>query len=161
MLKTGLSLGRSPASKPNLLRLPGSVLTFWVGKNPPYAMLQNGCLGQHRGSPRDQDAAYFLLGIFEVTMPPIYGEGRKAFMRLQEETLKANEHQSILAWGIYDQVAKETKHTRLTVHEGSTIFAGSASQFQVPRNSVLSPNYSDLELNRSLVGHQVQAIHHQ
>jgi hypothetical protein len=42
-------------------------------------------IGQ-RNTKREEDAAYSLLGIFDVHMPLIYGEGRKkAFARLQKE----------------------------------------------------------------------------
>ncbi|KAH6853065.1 heterokaryon incompatibility protein-domain-containing protein [Alternaria rosae] len=39
-----------------------------------------------RDTKREEDAAYSLLGIFDISMPAIYGEGRKkAFVRLQKE----------------------------------------------------------------------------
>ncbi|ORY08491.1 heterokaryon incompatibility [Clohesyomyces aquaticus] len=39
-----------------------------------------------RETKREEDAAYSLLGIFDIQIPLIYGEGReKAFMRLQRE----------------------------------------------------------------------------
>ncbi|KAH7417950.1 heterokaryon incompatibility protein-domain-containing protein, partial [Cadophora sp. MPI-SDFR-AT-0126] len=39
----------------------------------------------HRNVTREEDEAYSLLGLFEVNMPLLYGEGReKAFIRLQE-----------------------------------------------------------------------------
>ena len=41
---------------------------------------------RYRHTKREEDAAYCLLGIFEVQMPLIYGEGKeKAFGRLQKE----------------------------------------------------------------------------
>lgn len=43
-----------------------------------------------------EDKAYCLLGIFDVNMPLIYGEGRNAFYRLQEEILKNPRDLSIL-----------------------------------------------------------------
>ncbi|KAF2831074.1 HET-domain-containing protein [Ophiobolus disseminans] len=40
-----------------------------------------------RKTKREEDIAYSLLGIFDIHMPLIYGEGRKkAFARLQKET---------------------------------------------------------------------------
>jgi hypothetical protein len=40
----------------------------------------------NRKTTREEDAAYSLLGLFDVSMPLIYGEGRKkAFARLQKE----------------------------------------------------------------------------
>ena len=51
-----------------------------------------------RGTTRTEDLAYCLLGLFDVNMPLIYGEGKKAFMRLQHEILKATNDDSIFAW---------------------------------------------------------------
>jgi hypothetical protein len=47
---------------------------------------------------RVEDRAYFLMGLFGVNMPPIYGEGDKAFLRLQSEIVKISNGQSIFAW---------------------------------------------------------------
>jgi Heterokaryon incompatibility protein (HET) len=45
-----------------------------------------------RETKRKEDKAYSLLGIFDVSMPLIYGEGReKAFKRLREEIDKVSE----------------------------------------------------------------------
>jgi hypothetical protein len=41
---------------------------------------------ESRKTKREEDAAYSLLGIFDIHMPLIYGEGqKKAFIRLQKE----------------------------------------------------------------------------
>ena len=46
---------------------------------------------EDRDTTRKEDKAYSLLGIFDVHMPLIYGEGReKAFKRLREEIDKAS-----------------------------------------------------------------------
>ncbi|KAK5709812.1 hypothetical protein LTR17_019426 [Elasticomyces elasticus] len=54
-----------------------------------------------RETTRVEDRAYSLLGIFEVNMALIYGEGQKAFKRLQEEILKKTTDQTLFAWGYY------------------------------------------------------------
>ncbi|KIW22450.1 uncharacterized protein PV07_12334 [Cladophialophora immunda] len=46
-----------------------------------------------RETKRTEDRAYCLLGIFDVSMPPIYGEGDKAFDRLKDEIAKAYRRQ--------------------------------------------------------------------
>lgn len=51
-----------------------------------------------RTTTRKEDEAYALMGIFAINMPTIYGEGRLAFVRLQEEILKVIPDQSIFAW---------------------------------------------------------------
>ena len=45
---------------------------------------------EYRETTLEEDKAYCLLGIFDVSMPLIYGEGRdRAFRRLQEEIYKS------------------------------------------------------------------------
>ena len=45
----------------------------------------------HRETKRPEDKAYSLLGIFNIHMPLLYGEGReKAFVRLREEIGKSS-----------------------------------------------------------------------
>ncbi|KAK4112226.1 HET-domain-containing protein [Canariomyces notabilis] len=51
-----------------------------------------------RQTTRVEDMAYCLLGIFNVHMPMIYGEGSRAFIRLQEEISKETNDLSLFAW---------------------------------------------------------------
>ena len=51
-----------------------------------------------RSTKRLEDRAYCLLGIFDVNMAMLYGEGDKAFIRLQEEIIRKNPDMSIFAW---------------------------------------------------------------
>ncbi|KAK0738824.1 heterokaryon incompatibility protein-domain-containing protein, partial [Schizothecium vesticola] len=53
-----------------------------------------------RQTTRIEDMAYCMLGIFDINMPLLYGEGHKAFLRLQEEIIRVNDDQSIFAWNI-------------------------------------------------------------
>jgi hypothetical protein len=57
-----------------------------------------------RQTTREEDRAYSLLGLFDVNMPLLYGEGAaKSFLRLQEQILKQEEDYSLLAWTLqYD-----------------------------------------------------------
>ncbi|KAI1416279.1 HET-domain-containing protein [Hypoxylon sp. FL1857] len=59
-----------------------------------------------RETTRVEDRAYSLLGLLEVNMPLVYGEGSKAFIRLQEEVIKSRDDDSLLAWG-YGFISKE------------------------------------------------------
>ncbi|KAI0441150.1 heterokaryon incompatibility protein-domain-containing protein [Xylaria telfairii] len=52
-----------------------------------------------RETTRKEDIAYCLLGIFGVNMPLLYGEGPRAFIRLQKEIINNTNDYSILAWG--------------------------------------------------------------
>lgn len=51
-----------------------------------------------RKTTRLEDIAYSLLGIFNVNMPMLYGEGEKAFIRLQEEIAKETNDLTLFAW---------------------------------------------------------------
>ncbi|KAM5544345.1 hypothetical protein V8D89_002005 [Ganoderma adspersum] len=53
----------------------------------------------HRKTTKEEDQAYCLLGIFDIQMSPLYGEGKRAFRRLQEEILRRIPDQTIFAWG--------------------------------------------------------------
>ncbi|KAI6030070.1 heterokaryon incompatibility protein-domain-containing protein [Pisolithus marmoratus] len=47
---------------------------------------------------RLEDRAYSLLGLFNVNMPMLYGEGSRAFQRLQLEIIRVSSDHSIFAW---------------------------------------------------------------
>ncbi|KAG6356810.1 hypothetical protein INS49_014684 [Diaporthe citri] len=51
-----------------------------------------------RQTAREEDVAYCLLGIFDITMPLLYGEGSKAYLRLQQNIAMENSDLSIFAW---------------------------------------------------------------
>lgn len=51
-----------------------------------------------RSTKRVEDIAYCLLGLFDINMPLLYGEGSKAFTRLQEEILKREADHTLFLW---------------------------------------------------------------
>lgn len=51
-----------------------------------------------RATTRLEDVAYCLMGLFDVNMPMLYGEGTRAFIRLQEEIIARTEDYTIFAW---------------------------------------------------------------
>ncbi|KAK3385518.1 heterokaryon incompatibility protein-domain-containing protein [Podospora didyma] len=53
-----------------------------------------------RKTERIEDRAYSLLGIFDVNMPMLYGEGNRAFLRLQQEIFAQNQDLSIFSWNV-------------------------------------------------------------
>lgn len=54
----------------------------------------------NRRTTRVEDQAYSLLGLFNINMPTIYGEGTAAFWRLQNEILKVSNDQTIFTWHV-------------------------------------------------------------
>lgn len=52
-----------------------------------------------RATTYEEDESYSLMGLFGINMPVLYGEGRYAFIRLQEHILRESVYdQSIFAW---------------------------------------------------------------
>jgi acyl carrier protein len=79
---------------------------FLVGRKA----IGQACIAQRmywasrRRTTRAEDRAYSLMGLFDINMPIIYGEGlEKAFGRLQQEIIHRSPDQSIFAW--YDRLA--------------------------------------------------------
>ena len=97
--------GKKPESDGPLLnetvstvtRIPPRVLS-----NPGFAhatsIAQRMSWMASRSTLRLEDNAYCLLGLFDVNMPMLYGEGWKAFERLQREILARYSDESIFAW---------------------------------------------------------------
>ena len=51
-----------------------------------------------RRTQEPEDLAYSMLGILDVSLVPMYGEGHGAWMRLQRELLDTRPDESIFAW---------------------------------------------------------------
>jgi hypothetical protein len=66
-----------------------------------YSIAQRMSWASRRQTTRVEDTAYSLMGIFDVNMPLLYGEGIKAFKRLQEEIIRASTDHTIFAWTSY------------------------------------------------------------
>lgn len=69
-----------------------SELFWWV------TIAERMMWASRRKTTRVEDRAYSLLGLFDIHMPMLYGEGEQAFRRFQEEIIKVEEDCSILAW---------------------------------------------------------------
>ncbi|KAI0401108.1 heterokaryon incompatibility protein-domain-containing protein [Xylaria palmicola] len=80
-----------------------------------YSVSEKMSWAADRQTTREEDIAYCLLGIFDINMPLLYGEGTKAFARLQKKVLKQTNDQSIL---VFDRL-----HT-------DSILASSPSKFK-------------------------------
>jgi hypothetical protein len=92
-----------------------SYLSYSVSKRMSWAA--------SRQTTRPEDIAYCLLGLFDVNMPLIYGEGgRKAFFRLQEQILGQTTDHSLFAWRL---PASSTSNSMLL-----GVFADEPSRFR-------------------------------
>lgn len=106
----------------NVLALQGSALSaFSVDERMSWA--------KGRKTKREEDAAYSLLGIFDIHMPLIYGEGReKAFIRLQREMQQSRD-----SWPTGPQNARSDLRSQANSSYGGPIFYGPISgQYVIP-----------------------------
>jgi hypothetical protein len=87
----------------------------------------------NRTTTRKEDMAYCLLGLFDINMPLLYGEGEKAFLRLQEHIAASSTDHSLFAWGLCDESYMRGCATDL-LEEGlqtyRNLFASSPADFR-------------------------------
>ncbi|KAL4081386.1 hypothetical protein V8B97DRAFT_17785 [Scleroderma yunnanense] len=77
--------------------VPQHILSDGLSGNRP-CVAQIMSWAADRKTFRDEDRTYSLLGLLDVNMPMLYGEGEKAFHRLQLEIIRTSNDQSIFAW---------------------------------------------------------------
>ncbi|KAI2629882.1 HET-domain-containing protein [Hypoxylon sp. NC1633] len=66
---------------------------------PTFCVAERMRWASKRLTTRGEDIAYSLMGLFNVNMPVLYGEGKKnAFRRLQREIMEATFDMTIFAW---------------------------------------------------------------
>lgn len=86
---------------------PGSISR--LSQLEDYCVAQKMSWASCRQTTRDEDKAYCLMGLFQVNMPLLYGEGgSRAFFRLQKEILGIDHDQSILAVDLYEHGQAKT-----------------------------------------------------
>lgn len=95
-------LGTKHSLSESLTRCTGIDETILRGNESVFnrSIAQRMSWAAGRKTTRDEDIAYSLLGIFDVNMPMLYGEGEKAFLRLQAEIIRQSDDHSIFAWPI-------------------------------------------------------------
>lgn len=82
----------------NILKSKKNILTRLAGCSVAAKM----SWAARRKTRRIEDEAYCLLGIFNVFMPIMYGEGRNAFARLQKSIFEQCSDPTIFAWKAKD-----------------------------------------------------------
>ena len=81
----------------NVTGIPEHILMDGLRGNRP-CIAQIMSWAANRKTTRVEDRAYSLMGLLDVNMPMLYGEGKKAFHHLQMEIIRASNDQSIFAW---------------------------------------------------------------
>ena len=86
----GSIIARITGIDAEIFREKRSIETFSIAQRMSWA--------SDRTTTVPEDIAYCLMGLFDVSMPILYGEGDKAFIRLQQEIMKELDDESIFAW---------------------------------------------------------------
>ncbi|KAF2093513.1 HET-domain-containing protein [Rhizodiscina lignyota] len=81
-----------------ITKIPAMLLAGSISSPEFYSVAHRMSWASGRETSRPEDMAYSLMGIFSVNMPMLYGEGDRAFRRLQEEIMKSSYDFSIFAW---------------------------------------------------------------
>ncbi|KAM7201780.1 vegetative incompatibility protein HET-E-1 [Naviculisporaceae sp. PSN 640] len=83
-----------------LSKITGIPVGLLEGQTPleSFSAAQRMSWASKRETTRIEDTAYCLLGIFDVNLSLIYGEGKKAFQRLQEAIVLSTADRSIFMW---------------------------------------------------------------
>ena len=122
-----------------ITKIPGQVLR----REASPSQLSIACRmswASSRTTTRVEDEAYALFGLFAIHMPLLYGEGRHAFKRLQEEIIRVSTDQTIFAW--YSS----------TLRDPPLFLATSAKDFEYSRNiipRIFSQSSSSYEITNS------------
>ncbi len=126
-LERGLGI---PAS---VLRHEQSPLEFSVAQRMSWAA--------NRKTTRPEDEAYSLLGLFGIKMPTLYGEGSKAFQRLQEEIIKQTGDSTLFAWGVsasLDNLRDYPNHAQTGLLASGPFDFSSSRGIQIQKSSNVS-----------------------
>ncbi len=118
----------------NITTIPFSVLTF---QSPlrDVSVARRLSWASNRRTTRVEDEAYSLIGIFDINMPTLYGEGQRAFIRLQEEILRRIPDQTLFTWGSRaEHTVQCTQDIGRTswMMQGAPLFAPSVANFASP-----------------------------
>ncbi|KAK3370463.1 heterokaryon incompatibility protein-domain-containing protein, partial [Podospora didyma] len=112
-----------------------------------------------RETTRPEDIAYCLLGLFGINMPLLYGEGMKAFTRLQQEIARVSNDQTLLAWGFPAEPGKKSRNDATT---GPRVFAHDPSYFAsagtVVRHDINGDSFRPWTLTNLGIGLEVAVL---
>lgn len=117
--------------------IPGSVLcnrenTRTVDSIRACSVAQRMSWAAERKTTRREDLAYCLMGIFDVNMPLLYGEGEKAFLRLQQHISDQSHDASLFAW--------EYPHSPMTWEAGDQLRGNTTERRPSYTSGVLAEN---------------------
>lgn len=91
-------IGERTALAPLIEKITGVDYAVLCGLPVEVSVAKRMSWAARRQTTRVEDRAYSLMGLFGLHMQAIYGEGERAFWRLQQELLSQSMDYSIFAW---------------------------------------------------------------
>ncbi|KAI0536367.1 ankyrin repeat-containing protein [Xylaria digitata] len=124
-------IGDKSGLKHLIYRIAGIPDNFLLGDDLGYASVaQRMSWAAKRETTRIEDIAHCPTGMFGIYMPMIYGEGERAFIRLQEEILRTTNDYSLFAWR--------------STEDNSGIFATSPAAFDISGSIIQTSPFSNM-----------------
>ncbi|KAI0741046.1 heterokaryon incompatibility protein-domain-containing protein [Earliella scabrosa] len=108
-----------------------------------FSVAQRMSWASRRRTTRLEDEAYSLMGLFGINMPTIYGEGKNAFQRLQEEIMKQSVDTSLFVWGeavSQDGLPELYPAGGSFLHDDHYLLASSPAAFAQSGNATYGPS---------------------
>jgi hypothetical protein len=112
-----------------------------------YSIAERMSWAANRLATRTEDVAYSLLGLFGVNMPLLYGEGSRAFTRLQQELVRNTNDMTFMLWGVLDS----------TVSGGTQLLANSPKDFKDSGGKIINTPRLPAHLSITNIGLEVDA----
>lgn len=116
-----------------LTLIPKEVLLGGVDSLSEFSAAQKMSWAARRQTTRIEDAAYCLLGLFDINMPLLYGERHKAFARLQGEILTMSGDLTLLAWNPTDYSQPDSFCSVFAQHPSAFRDSGCIQNVENPR----------------------------
>ncbi|KAL4071205.1 hypothetical protein V8B97DRAFT_515417 [Scleroderma yunnanense] len=135
----------------HMTRIPKTILTDGLSAERS-SVAQIMCWAAGRRTSQFEDRAYSLLGLLGVYMSLLYGEGKHAFRRLQEEVIRRHNDYTIFTWSCSRKTGWSSSflagdpsgfmHCSDIVEMGPTEFKQALKE-DFPEDELLQLNFSD------------------
>ena len=137
-------IGTKADFKRTVAEITGVDIDVLDGQDPQTASVaKRMSWASKRVTTRVEDIAYCLMGLFGVNMPLLYGEGEKAFIRLQEEIMKIEDDHSLFAWRATDYSDNDTEgEFRGLLAKSPAYFVGSQNFVGIRNNDSRTPFFT-------------------
>ncbi|KAI1638442.1 heterokaryon incompatibility protein-domain-containing protein [Biscogniauxia mediterranea] len=103
-----------------------------------------------RKTTRIEDMAYCMFGIFDLNMPLLYGEGSRAFVRLQEELVRVSNDHTVFCWEWIPGVVPRTWTSMLAPSARAFENAGHAQEILYSSREISTYSVTNAGINIQL-----------